>query len=364
MPKQQKLKLALGLMSGTSLDGVDAALILTDGKRFEDTGHWLTLEYEKPFQELLYAATRDNSVNKTALLELERELTMKHVEAVEALLKKSGVKRKDVEVIGFHGQTIAHIPDRRLTWQLGDGSLLAEKTGIDVVSDFRRRDLAAGGQGAPLVPMFNLALIQGEARPVALLNIGGVANVAWHGRAEKDILAFDTGPGNALLNDWVYQHTGALYDVDGALSMKGNAVMEVVEAMLRHDFFDEKPPKSLDRHSFSITDFPKMSLESGAATLAEFTAQAVARSAKHFPKPAKAWYVTGGGRYNAYMMRRLGELLDAPVQRIEALGANGDALEAQAFAYFAVRSLKGLPLTLPATTGCKEPVTGGALYRA
>ena len=346
------------------MDGVDVALIRTNGITVKDTGEWLTIPFAEKLQRDIYAAAKEADINKVEVFGLERELTLKHAEAVEALLAKSSIKREEVAVIGFHGQTILHAPINSVSWQIGDGNLLAEKTGIDVVTDFRRRDIAAGGHGAPLVPMFNLALIKKIPKPLAILNIGGVANVAYHGENPEDILAFDTGPGGALLNDFVNQKTGALYDTDGILSSKGKANEAVVAHYMAQDFFRKKPPKSLDRNSFTLTDLPGMSLEDGAATLAEITVQAVARASQHFPKPVKAWYITGGGRYNKHMMKRLGELLQLPVHKIEKLGANGDALEAQAFAYLAMRALKGLPLSLPTTTGVSRPVIGGALYRA
>ena len=346
------------------MDGVDVAIIRTNGITVKDTGHWLTVPYSEALQRRIYAAAKEADIIKVEVFELERELTLKHAEAVEALLEKSGIGREEVAVIGFHGQTILHAPYNYISWQIGDGNLLAEKTGIDVITDFRRRDIAAGGHGAPLVPMFNLALIKKIPKPLAILNIGGVANVAYHGEDESEILAFDTGPGGALLNDFVNQKTGALYDTDGILSGKGKVNEAVVAHYMAQDFFSKTPPKSLDRNNFTLTDLPGMSLEDGAATLAEITVQAVALGSQHFPQPVKAWYVTGGGRYNKHMMKRLSELLQSPVHQIEKLGANGDALEAQAFAYLAMRSLKKLPLSLPTTTGVSRPVTGGALYRA
>lgn len=350
-------------MSGTSLDGVDAALIRTDGVSVEDTGHWLTLPYSETLQKHIHSVAKEPDINKLDVFALERELTLKHAEAVEELLTKSGVKREDVAVLGFHGQTILHAPNNHISWQIGDGNLLAEKTGIDVITDFRRRDIAAGGNGAPLVPVYNLALIASVPKPVAILNIGGVANVAYHGDTETDILAFDTGPGGAMLNDFIYSRTGKPYDTDGTISSKGKVDEATVARYMAQDFFVQKPPKSLDRNSFTLKDFPELSTEDGAATLCEITVQAVAKASQHFPKPVKAWYITGGGRYNQHMMKRLGELLQLPVHKIEVLGANGDALEAQAFAYLAVRSLKGFPLSLPSTTGVSRAITGGALYR-
>ena len=202
---------ALGLMSGTSLDGIDAALVKTNGTTVESFGTWLTLPYDDNFRNQL----REAVYGRGDILKLEHELTLRHADAVKQLLKKAGATAKEVDVIGFHGQTVTHRPQEQMTWQIGDGALLAEKTGIDVVCDFRRRDVAAGGQGAPLVPLYHAALARTMELPVAILNIGGSANVTWIGRTEGasddlmdlDILAFDTGPGNVLLNEWVLKHT-------------------------------------------------------------------------------------------------------------------------------------------------------------
>lgn len=354
---------AIGLMSGTSLDGVDAALIRTDGVTVEDTGFAVSIPYTAEFQMRLAKLAKEPHCSKRDLLLLEHELTLKHADAVKKLLKKANIKATDVRIIGFHGQTIDHAPAQHVTWQIGDGSLLAEKTGIDVVCDMRRRDVAAGGQGAPLVPMFNLALIQKHAKPVALVNIGGSANVAFHGAKESDILAFDTGPGNSLSNDWVKKMTGKEYDKDGALACKGTPHLPTVRKFLALPFFAKKPPKSLDRYDFRIESFPKLSLEDGAATAAEIAAQGIALSVKHYPHTVKKWYITGGGRKNKFIIRRLNELLNNKVEPIESLSVNGDMVEAQAFAYLAIRSLKGLPLSLPSTTGVSRAITGGALYR-
>lgn len=363
MPKQQKLELCIGLMSGTSMDGVDAALIRTDGKTVKDTGFAVSVPYSAGFQACLLKLAKEQNQTKRDILAIERQLTIKHVEAVKKLLKRAKVKAKDVRVIGFHGQTIDHAPHDKLTWQIGDGSLLAEMTCIDVVCDMRRRDVAAGGQGAPLVPMFNLALIKSKAKPVALVNIGGSANVAFHGVKENDIRAFDTGPGNSLSNDWVKKKAGLDFDKDGALASKGKPHEATLKKFLAKPFFGKKPPKSLDRYDFKIEDFPNLSLEDGAATAAELCARAIAMSAEHYKGKVKKWYITGGGRKNKYVMKRLKALL-GNVEPIEALGANGDMVEAQAFAYLAMRSVKGLPLTMPATTGVKRAVSGGALYKA
>ncbi len=367
MRKEEEAPWALGLMSGTSLDGVDAALIRTDGEGVEAFGEWLTEPYDPEFRATLREAVH----GRGDLLKVEHELTLKHAQAVKSLLEKAGLDKRSVKVIGFHGQTVTHRPGEHLTWQIGNGALLAEKTGIDVVCDFRRRDMAAEGEGAPLVPLFHAALARQMQLPIAVLNIGGIANVTWIGRSELaasgvmdlDIMAFDTGPGNVLLNEWALQHTGQPCDMNGALALAGKANGALLERLLHDDFFDKHPPKSLDRNYFTFDTIRHLSPQDGAATLTEFAAAAVEKGAAYFPTPAKQWFIAGGGRHNPALMaslsRRLGQ-----VYPVESLGWIGDALEAQAFAFLAMRSLLRLPISLPTTTGARKATTGGAHYRA
>lgn len=360
-------KWSLGLMSGTSLDGIDAALIRTDGEHIMEFGVYVTV----PYDEAQKAELREAVHGRGDILLLEQKLTLKHAEVVKTLLKQANLTAKDVGVIGFHGQTVSHRPAEHITHQIGDGSLLAEKTGIDVVCDFRRRDMAAGGEGAPLVPLYQAALARHLELPIAILNIGGIANVSWIGRSEiaahellaLDILAFDTGLGNVLLNEWSLKHTGRDCDFDGALALAGTADLDIVAEMLKDKFFEKHPPKSIDRNHFNFEKLTHLSSENGAATLVEFTVSAIEMGAKLFPKPALQWFVAGGGRLNPAIMQALRTRF-SHVYPVESLGWNGDALEAQAFAFLAVRSLLKLPLSLPTTTGAIRAVTGGALYRA
>lgn len=356
---------AIGLMSGTSLDGVDAALIRTDGIEVYEFGPYVTLS----FTEELYGRLHEAVHGRGDMMKVERDLTTFHADAVKQLLKESHMKASEIGVIGFHGQTVMHRPKEGITWQIGNGAQLAAQTRIDVVNDFRRRDVAAGGQGAPLVPLYHAALVKNMALPIAILNIGGIANVTWVGKSEAssditgfDILAFDTGPGNAMLNDWVRKHTGDAYDKDGKLAQAGHVFDNVVEEFIKHSYFKQTPPKSLDRNDFNITELKNLSAEDGAATLTRFAAAAVAQGIPFFPAPPKQWFITGGGRHNPALMKELSALLPG-VQPVERLGWQGDALEAQAFAFLAVRSLYGLPISLSTTTGASHAVTGGALHR-
>lgn len=346
----------IGLMSGTSLDGVDAALIETDGERVGAFGPALTL----PYEPALRAAVREIldrapglAADDPQLLAVTRRLTEVHAEAVRAL---------DVpyDLIGFHGQTILHEPKRRRTWQIGDAAWLAAALGAPVAYDFRSADVAAGGEGAPLVPVFHAGLAADLPKPLAILNIGGVANVTFLG-ADGAIAACDTGPGNALLDDWVFRHSGAAFDADGRLSRSGSADEAVLSRWLSHSYFERELPKSLDRLSFHalLDDIQGRSAADGAATLVAFTARAVA--ATRLPEVPRQWLVTGGGRRNAAIMAALSSLLKVPVNPVESVGWDGDFLEAQCFAYLAARVQRGLPLSLPMTTGVPEPMRGGQI---
>ncbi len=348
----------IGLMSGTSLDGIDAAFLETDGESAVAAGPWLTKPYDRDLRESLRATLG----GKGDTVSVERALTEAHAEAVSLLIERHELT--GIDLIGFHGHTILHEPHNRRTWQLGDSALLAKLTGIDVVGDFRVADVAAGGQGAPFVPAYHAALAHGLERPLAIVNIGGVANVTWIGADAGKLRAFDTGPGNALIDDWVFTHTGENADYDGALAAAGTADKAMVKRALAHPYFQTRPPKSLDRDDFAGFRPDGLSLEDGAATLTTITAVSIAVSIAQFPEPARRWLVTGGGRHNPVLMQMLAGMLEAPVAPVEAVGWDGDALEAQAFAYLAARSLGGLPLSFPGTTGVPAPLTGGRLFKA
>jgi anhydro-N-acetylmuramic acid kinase len=358
---------ALGLMSGTSLDGIDAALIRSDGIAVQETGAAQTIPYGTELRERLRGLLGGEGTPSEEAA-VARLLTEAHAEAVARLLAAAGRAPASVDVIGFHGHTILHRPKDGITRQIGDGALLAALAGIPVVNDFRTADVAAGGEGAPLVPVFHRALVAELERPLVVLNLGGVANVTWIGppRADgdDDLLAFDTGPGNAPLDDWVRHHTGQAFDDGGRLAASGRVDAVRLAALLDNDFFTRAPPKSLDRNHFMTAAIAGLSVADGAATLAAFTAAAVARAEAHLPAPPKRWLVAGGGRHNAALMTALRAALSAPVQTVDELGWDGDALEAQAFGFLAVRSLRGLPLSLPRTTGVKAATTGGWLTLA
>ena len=311
---------AIGLMSGTSLDGIDAALIETDGERVQAHGPWLTQSYTSSFRENLRAALDSG----TASDELVSDLTERHAAAVANLMRQAGYSAGDIDVVGFHGQTIHHDPVHHTTLQIGDGAELARFTGIDVINDFRSADMAAGGEGAPFAPLYHQALAADLDKPLAVLNIGGVANLTWIAQDEPPI-AFDTGPGNALIDDWISARDAGNHDPDGAIASGGEVDDALVQAFLEHPYFQRPWPKSLDRLTFADAMPHGLSLSDGAATLTRFTVAAIAKAAQLLPAAPKRWLVAGGGRYNATMMRGLAEALSAPVGGRRALQRHDDA---------------------------------------
>ena len=376
---------AIGLMSGTSMDGIDVALIETDGENHVERRACLTIPYDAPFRSDLAAALEearaltDRTARPGCLAAVEADLTDRHAEALLQFMAGRRLQPSAVDVIGFHGQTVLHklqmvkpfgaaqlVPDevaRMLTVQIGDGQRLAARIGIDVVYDLRAADAAAGGQGAPLAPVYHRALAARlPERPVAVVNVGGVGNVTWIGR-DGTLIAFDTGPGNALIDDWMQRKTGHAMDADGAIAASGKVNEDGLLALLTHDYFGHVPPKSLDRNAFSLEPIQHLSLEDGAATLAAFTATSLARAREHFPEEPKLWVISGGGRRNRTLMSMIAAHVESAVAPAEAAGFDGDAVEAEAWAYMAVRSLKGLPITFPGTTGVQAPITGGVLAR-
>jgi anhydro-N-acetylmuramic acid kinase len=346
-------------MSGTSIDGVDVALIETDGEVVRKRGPSFTLPYDAAVRGLIraaFGAEKPSAVTEAA----EKALTEAHVEAVRRWSRQNAVAISALDVVGFHGQTVTHRPDKRFTWQLGDGAALARSLGVKVVNDLRSADVAAGGQGAPLVPAYHAALAHGLPRPLAVLNIGGVANVTWIG-ADDELLAFDTGPGNAPIDDWCARRAGQRFDAGGALAAQGKIDRGRLERFSDHRYFALRPPKSLDRGDFNDAWVEGLSVADGAATLTQGTARAIALAARYFPAPAVQWIVSGGGARNPALLRAIAEETRGKVVTAASLGWDGDALEAEAFAFLAVRSLRGLPITFPGTTGVPRPMTGGRL---
>ncbi|MFT4097849.1 MAG: anhydro-N-acetylmuramic acid kinase [Rhodoblastus sp.] len=362
----------IGLMSGTSMDGVDVALIETDGEDAVTFGATGFQPYSDADRALLRAALQEaagldeRGVASGAVAAAEAMVTARHAEAVEKFLADKGLTAADIHLVGFHGQTVLHRPLQRLTIQIGDGAALARRLGIAVVYDFRAADVAAGGQGAPIVPVFHRALVRlsggkGDLPgPLALLNIGGVGNVTYVDDG-RDPIACDTGPGNALLDDLMLARTGQPMDRHGHTAARGKVDEAALAQLLDDSFFQLPPPKSLDRNNFSSAAVAHLSLEDAAATLTAFTAASVGRLLPLLPTPVRSLIVCGGGAHNPILVRELVQRLPCKVTTADVCGWSADSMEAQAFAYLAVRAKRGLPYTYPTTTGVAAPMTGGVL---
>ena len=351
-----------GLMSGTSLDGVDGACLLTNGDKIFAFGPSAYVAYSETQRDTLRAGL-GLWQGDPDLAEVEAIILEVHC-AVLAKLPK-------VQLVGFHGQTLAHDPVNNRTHQIGCGAQLAKYTGYAVAWDFRTNDVALGGQGAPLAPIYHWAMAR-YARceaEIAIVNLGGVGNLTWIDpslKPEMGVLAFDTGPANAPLNDAILSRTGASFDEYGSLAAQGVASKAVIDQLLNHKYFAQKPPKSLDRDEFGFLtkSVENFSLVDAAATLTHAVARSVALSLDHLPSPPREIWITGGGRKNLEIMRLLRAGLPMEVRDIDELGFDGDMVEAQAFAYLAARVLYRLPTSFPLTTGVASPVIGGKISAA
>jgi anhydro-N-acetylmuramic acid kinase len=357
--------LALGAISGTSMDAIDLALLRTDGERHIEMLGGAAFAYPSTLKSRLLEALHDPEIaERDPLVTLEEAVTDAFAEAMETFLASSAIRRHRPDMIGLHGQTIWHRPERKFTRQLGDGLRLAKRLNVPVVNRFRHADVAAGGQGAPLVPLYHAGLAHALVSPLIVLNLGGVANITY--LDGTTILACDTGPASALIDDRMRLHFGRPYDENGAVARRGRIDRARLAQMLDQPFFAAPPPKSLDRNDFHrlLALVDPLAPDDQIATLTAFTIEATARVETVLPKRAVRWLVTGGGRHNRMFMEGFANRLGLPVEPVETVGWNGDLLEAECFAYLAVRSRAGLPLSLPSTTGVPRPMPGGAFWPA
>lgn len=354
----RKVYRAIGLMSGTSLDGIDAALIETDGQGYVALIDFEFMPYADELAMRLRACFGLREMNDE-VASIAQEMTRAHVTLVRSLLQQND----GIDLIGFHGQTLTHDPSQNFTWQIGDGAMIASELGVETVANFRENDVSHGGQGAPLLPLYHAAIAKNKnMRNVLFLNIGGVSNITFIGENDDEMVAFDCGAGNALMDDYIMARMEQKFDKDGNVAAAGLVDKSFLSELLGHGFFTEKPPKSLDRNAWNIAQAYSLSTEDAMATLLEFTAQGVLKALDHLPRRPDVIFACGGGRKNITLMQRIANVCQVRVQPVENLGFDGDAIEAQGFAYLAVRSKLGLPITLPKTTGVPEPLTGGTLY--
>lgn len=347
----------LGFMSGTSLDGVDGVLLETDGKAFARALGQAFVPYPTSLQAALHKAMAclSRGENDPGISHLAYEITQIHLEVARLL---AGQGAPSPELVGFHGQTLYHNPARRISLQIGQPQILADTLSVPVIHTFRQKDLEAGGQGAPLVPIYHACLAKRAPRPCIFVNIGGISNLTWCSEEELGLYAFDAGPGNAPLNDWVLRHFRVPYDKDGELAKGGQVHAQLAQAFLAHPYFAVPFPKALDRGTFDYALFEELAPQDGAATLTYLAAAAIALGIEKLP-PSQGVYVCGGGRHNKVLMGHLKRLIPVPVNPVEDLGMSADFLEAEAFAYLAMRSYRGLPLSFPGTTGVPSPALGG-----
>lgn len=357
---EQDTLTAIGVISGTSMDGIDVSIVTSDGQDTPRFSAGASYPYRDSTRRELQALVAEAERALTEpLVELEAAVTADHLAAVQRFIAEQKLDPAGIDLVGLHGQTVYHRPEQRFTRQLIDGPAVAQALGIPTVDRFRHADVAAGGEGAPFAPLYHRALAQALEQPVMVLNLGGVGNVTYIDG--ETVIAFDTGPASAILDDFVLRRQGRAYDADGALAASGQVRQELVAGFMQNPYFDRPAPKSLDRNDFhrraQVVD--ALPDADGAATLAAFTIESVVASLRHVPDVPKRWLVTGGGRLNRHFMARLSQRLGVPVEPVEAAGWDGDALEAQTFAYLAIRSVKGLPLSLPGTTGVPQPLTGG-----
>ena len=367
------LKRAIGLMSGTSMDGIDIALLTTDGENWVERGPSSAVSYSDGFRARLKAALvdargiTDRHERPGVLKQLEHDQTLLHAVAIQDFLYAHSFSPEDIDVIGFHGQTVLHRPREALTVQIGDGPLLAAETGIPVVYDMRAEDMRRGGEGAPLIPAYHAALATnlpfGLEGPVVFVNIGGISNLTYVGE-DGSLMAYDSGPGNMLIDQWMELHQQGSFDPGGITAMSGTVDKILALRYLDHAFFKGNHRRSLDRGDFAVPAKDEASVATGARTLSYVSAAAILRSASHLPAKPRTYVISGGGRKNAAIMAELTALAEregACVLDADKAGFDGDAMEAEAWAYLAVRSMRGLPLTYPNTTGCDKPVSGGVL---
>ncbi len=342
-------------MSGTAMDGIDAAIIETDGLNTTHRIGFHSISHDPILRQKLQSCMNKTEFDKG----IEAEFTRAHMVVIHDLLSQNGLSAGDIDIIGFHGQTIHHDPYQSTTIQMGDGQLLADETGIDVIYDFRSNDMKHGGQGAPLLPIYHQALAQNAQLnfPIVILNLGGVGNITYIDH--DNMIAFDTGPANAMIDDWVKTHTGKDFDDNGDIASQGQVNQTILNEFLSLDYFNQPYPKSLDRNDFKTISVDGLTCADGAATLTAMTIQSIAKGIALCPTQPNALYVTGGGRHNGFIMTQIQKATNIPTNTVDTLGWNGDAMEAEGFAYMAVRSLLGHPISFPNTTGCDKPSTGG-----
>lgn len=356
---------AIGLMSGTSMDGIDLALIESDGKKIIKRHGFSYHAYDQSFKNHLRSVIYNHpKLSKIKLV--ENELTRQHAELVNNFLAQNQITKSEIDLISFHGHTIYHNPSQNATWQIGNGSFLATQTKIKVVTDFRSHDVSLGGQGAPLVPIYHFYLFANQAKHAAVLNIGGISNITYfENEDEASIEAFDICFGNAPFDDLMKKRVGCDFDVNGELAKKGTIHNVLADYILQNELFHKKPPKSFDRDDFAelLAPIASLKIEDALATLAYIHAKTIEINLGFLKNRPKEIFICGGGRKNIAIIDEMKRILvGIEIKNVEEIGLNGDAIEAEAFAFLGIRSLLNLPISFPNTTGVIRPSCGGAFY--
>ena len=362
---------ALGLMSGTSADAIDVGLIETDGKDKiilkSSLTYPFTKEFSRKIKKIFITELNEKSLKSKKIMEIEREFTDLNYMAVKKFLKKYKINKNNIDIVGFHGQTISHNPRQGYSHQLGDSKRLANLLKINVVANFRDNDVTHGGEGAPLTPIFHYYLTHKINKKICFINLGGISNVTWINYKNKknlqDILAYDAGPCCSLIDDWVNFKTNNRYDKLGNYAKKGNSNKKIVNSYLKNNFFLKLPPKSLDRNFFSISNIKgELNLYDGAATFCDLSVQCLSKSFVFLPSKPDICILSGGGRHNTYLVDEIKKEIKSIVKSSDEYNWDGDILEAYAFAFLSVRKLLNLPISFPNTTNIKKPLVGGKIF--
>ena len=359
---------SLGLMSGTSVDGVDASIIKSDGERFLEIIDDIYIKYDDHFRVKLkkaidscYSKDRFNNLSNS-IKDIEKGITLFHDKACKLIINRN--RNIKIDIIGFHGQTILHKPQEGYSIQIGDSKLLSNLTNTTVVSNFRENDILNGGQGAPLSSLYHYLILSKikSNLPSAVVNIGGISNITYVENYDK-IISFDTGPGNYLIDKWVKINSKMEYDKEGELAKSGHPNKIILEKLLSNPYYKKKFPKSLDVKDFSLNDLNKLSLEDGCATLSMLTVKSICIAINSFARTPNKILFSGGGRKNKFIINKIKEIIKNPIYLVDEFNFNGDFIESQAFAYLAIRSYLKKYISLPSTTGVKNPCLGGLIFK-
>ena len=359
---------SLGLMSGTSMDGIDASIIKSDGEQSVEIVDDMYLKYDDKLRSKL-KKTIEACISKEEfkklynnIKELEKEITLRHAEVSKLIIEKN--KNVKLDIIGFHGQTVLHKPQKGYSIQIGDSQLLSELTKTTVVSNFRENDILNGGQGAPLAPLYHQLILKKikSKLPSSIINIGGISNITYV-KNQKEIISFDTGPGNYLINEWVQSNSKKEFDEGGLISKSGRVNQKVLNELLSNPYYKKKYPKSLDVKDFNLNGVNKLKFEDGCATLSMLTVKSICTAIKSFKEMPNKILFSGGGRKNKFIIENIKNILNKPIYLIDEFNFNGDFIESQTFAYLAIRSYLKKFITFPSTTGVKKSSFGGLVFK-